>query len=499
MSETPATPAPTSGYRVPLARTRPDGSSPYGRVPRAAANPRRSSNWDLLGIVLILVALLVFGYGEWISGKHTGMGIIVAPILTILSLAALNRSVKAERSFDLRGLLLTSIGLRLLFSYPRFLGAADALTYNQQGARLAESFRKLEFVHVDVGPAAPVPGTGSLRYIAGLGHLVTGSNFFGTTMLFTFLGFWGSWFLYRAFLVGLPDADRRRYARFVMLWPSLLYWPSSIGKDSWMLVTIALAALGAAKILTRGRGGWILLLIGLAGASLVRPHVSLLVFVAVLVAFLVGRRNTRAMPGTISLSGITKAVGIVVLLVGGALLAPATAHFLKINDLSTGAVTTALAHTQAQTGEGNSAFHAINPNSPIGYPMAAFTVLFRPLPGEVRSAAGLLASAEAAALLLLVVVGWRRLLGAFHRLRSEAYVTFALAYIAMFAYAFSAIANFGILARERVQVLPFLFVPLSLPKWRRPTTDGGAGSSHDRTDRSSRTRGIDRLASLRRS
>ena len=29
----------------------------------------------------------------------------------------------------------------------------------------------------------------------------------------------------------------------------------------------------------------------------------------------------------------------------------------------------------------------------------------------------------------------------------------------MFGYAFSAIANFGILTRERVQVLPFLFVP----------------------------------------
>ncbi len=467
MTEPPAAPAPTSGYRVPLARPRPAGStSPIGRRTRPAPT-RRSSNWDLLGIVLILVALLVFAYGEWIKGKHTGMGIILAPILTIVSLALLNRSVKAEKSFDLRGLLLTSIGLRLLFSYPRFLNPADAAVYNTEGARLALSFRKLEFVHVDVGSGAPVPGTGSLRYLAGLGHLVTGSNFFGTTMLFTFLAFWGSWFLYRAFVVGLPDGDRRRYARFVMLWPSVLYWPASIGKDSWMLVTIALAALGAAKILTRGRGGWILLLIGLGGAALVRPHVSLLVFVAVLVAFLVGRRNTRAMPGTISLSGITKAIGIVVLLVGGALLAPATAHFLKINDLSTSSLSTALNQTQAQTNQGNSAYHAINPNSPIGYPEAVFTVLFRPLPGEVRSLTGLVTSAEAAALLLLVVVGWRRLWGALHRLRSEAYVTFALAYLAMFAYAFSAIANFGILTRERVQVLPFLFVPLCLPKWHR--------------------------------
>ena len=469
MTEPPAA-APSSGYRVPLARPRPGTSTGTGvaRGRRTIEVPaRRSSNWDLLGIVLILLALLVFGYGEWVAGRHTAMGIVIAPILTVVSLAALNRHVRAERGFDLRGLLLTSIGLRLLFSYPRFLSAADAAVYDAEGARLALNFRKLEFVHVDVGAGAPVPGTGSLRYLAGLGHLFTGSNFFGTTMIFTFIGFWGSWFLYRAFVAALPDGDRRRYARFVMLWPSLLYWPSSIGKDSWMLVTIALAALGAAKILTRGRAGWVLLVIGLGGAALVRPHVALLVFVAVLVAYLVGRRNTRNIPGTISLSGITKAIGIVVLLVGGALLAPATAHFLKVEDLSTNSLSTALSTTQAQTNQGNSAYHAVNPNSPIGYPEAAFTVLFRPLPGEVRSASGLVASAEGAALLILVIAGWRRMVGALTRLRSEAYVTFCLAYLAMFAYVFSAIANFGILTRERVQVLPFLFVLLCLPKWHR--------------------------------
>ena len=64
------------------------------------------------------------------------------------------------------------------------------MVYNNEGARLALSFRKLDFVHVDVGSGAPVPGTGSLRYLAGLGHLFTDSNFFGTTMIFTFVAFW---------------------------------------------------------------------------------------------------------------------------------------------------------------------------------------------------------------------------------------------------------------------------------------------------------------------
>ena len=52
-----------------------------------------------------------------------------------------------------------------------------------------------------------MPGTGSLRYITGLAHLFTDSNFFGTTMIFTFLAFWGSWFLYRAFVIAVPDGQ----------------------------------------------------------------------------------------------------------------------------------------------------------------------------------------------------------------------------------------------------------------------------------------------------
>jgi hypothetical protein len=472
MTESPATPA-ASGYRVPLARPK------TARRTVATTDPT-SSIWQILGIVLVVGALILYALGQWVLNHPTGMGLIVAPILTIVSMALLARPIKAERSFDLRGLLLTSIGLRLLFAYPRFSGAADARVYNTEGARLAQSFRGLDFVHVDVGAGAPVPGTGSLRYITGLVHLLTDSNFFGSTIVFTFVAFWASWFFYRAFVIAVPSGNRLRYGRFVMLWPSIAYWPSSIGKDSWMFITIALAALGAAKMLTRGRGAYLLIALGLTGASLVRPHVALLMFAAILVAFLVGRRDHRAMPGTISLGGITKAFGIVILLVGGSLLAPATARFLNINDLSTTGVTTALSDTQAQTSEGNSAFKPVNPNSPIGYPEAVFTVLFRPLPGELTNASGLAASLESAALLLLALVGWRRILGAMHRLRSEAYLTLALAYVAMFGYAFSAIANFGILTRERVQVLPFLFVPLSLPKWHREPAEHRAGGRRDR-------------------
>jgi hypothetical protein len=430
-----------------------------------------SSGWGLLGLLLILTALALYALGEWVWNRPTGIGLIVAPVIIAAVFFTLRRKVALETRFDLGGLLLTSLGLRLMLAYPRFGSATDAVVYNREGARLADSFRSLNFTNVDVGAAAGVPGTGSLRYIAGLVHLTTGSSFFGTTLVFGLMAFAGSWLFYRAFQVAVPDGDHYRYAKLIFLWPSLLYWPSSIGKDSWMLLTIAIASLGTARLLTRSRGGYVLILLGLVGSALVRPHVTLLVFVAIGIAFIIGRRDTHRIPGQVSLAGVTKVIGIVVLLVAGSLLAPATARFLKLDDLSGDSVSNAIEATQLQTGEGGSAFAPSDPNSPIGYPIAVVTVLFRPLPGEVSSAQGLFSGAEGGVLVLITALSWRRIWGAATRLRRQPYITYAAAYLAMFAYAFAAIANFGILARERVQLIPLFFVLLAVPPARRGTVD----------------------------
>jgi hypothetical protein len=57
----------------------------------------------------------------------------------------------------------------------------------------------------------------------------------------------------------------------------------------------------------------------------------------------------------------------------------------------------------------------------------------------------------------------------------------AIAYVLMFVFAFGTVANFGILARQRVQLLPFVFALLAAPAVaagarirtrRRPVTGG---------------------------
>ena len=67
------------------------------------------------------------------------------------------------------------------------------------------------------------------------------------------------------------------------------------------------------------------------------------------------------------------------------------------------------------------------------------------------------------ALLALIALSWRRLRQLPRALLRMPYVTFAATYVVVFVYAFSVIGNFGILARQRTQMLPFLFVLLALP------------------------------------
>ena len=126
------------------------------------------------------------------------------------------------------GIAATGLALRFFASFYRMAHGFDAYVYDREGNRIAEAFRHFRF---DVDPEAPVPGTGAMRIISGVVSVFTGSNLTAKFLVFAWLGFLGCYLLYRAFETALPNADHHRYALLIFLWPSLLFWPSSVGKD----------------------------------------------------------------------------------------------------------------------------------------------------------------------------------------------------------------------------------------------------------------------------
>ena len=414
--------------------------------------------WSFVAIFAFLICIAMYAW-LWIAGgRPVGWALLLIPVLVAVSAPLFARAARTERRFDLGGLLAVGLLLRFVASYYRFDHAVDASAYHNVGVRLADSFRELNF-GADTGAA--VPGTGTLRYISGLVHVLSGSDKFGAFLIFSWIGFVGCYLLYRAFVTAVPDGDRHRYALLLFLWPSLALWPSSIGKESVMLFSLGLTALGAARLFTRRGGGYTLGLAGIILTYLVRPHVAMIMLIAIVVALVVGRglaRPTRALtPGSIA-----KAGAILVLLVAMSVFASRTADFLGIENLHPGSTQQQFDKTRTNTNEGGSRFSAADAASPLGYPQAAVTILFRPFLFEATGSDQLATALEALGLLLLTILSWRRLLSVPSRLRAQSYVALSLAFVLVFFFVFAVISNFGILARERTMVLPFVFVLLSV-------------------------------------
>ena len=65
--------------------------------------------------------------------------------------------------------------------------------------------------------------------------------------------------------------------------------------------------------------------------------------------------------------------------------------------------------------------------------------------------------------LALCAVSWKRLRNVPSMALRRPYVLFCLVYTGIFAFAWSSFANLGALARQRVQVWPFVLLLLALP------------------------------------
>ena len=457
---------------------RPTVHRAYGAFPPRVATgppdaPQRSTSWHPAAVVLCFLLMFVMMF-LWITNPvrfAIGAGLLVAPLLLLLALPLCARATRLRENFDIGGLMLASLALRFIVVLDRYRFRQDAGVYHQAGSALAELFRSLQF---DVDSGAPMPGTGGMRYLTGLVEVVTNNNEYATFLVFTWLAFVGCYLLYEAFATAMPDGDHRRFALLVFFWPTLVYWPSSISKDGWIIFSIGLASLGVAKVLTRRRGGYVLFLIGSLLCSVVRPHVSILALVSFGVALLLARRpGPDAGTRSVTPSGIAKVAGFVALIAIGALLASQLGDFLDARDLT---VDSAITTNINKTSQGNGAFEPANPENPLGYARASVNILFRPFPFEARGSEQLLTAAEAVALFGLCVVSWRRLASVPFRLRRDPYAAYALSMVLMFIFVLGTIGNFGILARQRSQVVPFLFVLLCVsapaPKNKHERTSG---------------------------
>ena len=426
-------------------------------------------------------ALWMSAAGAYILAMSLGMrslsydiwgALVIGPILGTLTLPLLRKSVARDDPTMVAlisgAFVAKMIGgcLRYFLTFRLYGENVDAIGYHGGGSRLALAFWEGNFDQVYAEEVPDLMGTEFVRLTTGLLYIVTGPTMLGGFLIYSLLSFWGLYFFYRALRTAYPEANYRRYAWLLFFLPSLLYWPSSIGKEAWMIFTIGLATYGVAMVLKHNTLGYPVAGFGFVGTAMVRPHVTAFIFASLFFAYMLRRKSWRD-----SKSGpFGKVLGIGVLLVAGGVVLSSAASFFEVDGANSQSVTTVLERTETQSGQGGSQFEGTRPFKPQEFPTAMMAVLFRPYLWEAGQPQMMVAALEGTFLLGVFMVSWRRLVRLPGLIFRVPYVSYCVAYIAMFVFAFSSIGNFGIMTRQRTQVFPFVLVLLCLPP---PRIDDG--------------------------
>lgn len=298
-----------------------------------------------------------------------------------------------------------------------------------------------------------VPGTGAIDLSAGwLYYFFRGPNRMAVAYVATGFASVGI-VMFWAATRDLIKAKRERYAAFVLLTPTTLFWSSSLSKEAPILFGIGALALGLRYLLS-GRQYPKAIAYGAIGAVstiYVRPHVTLAFFAGVTIAAVISRSSRTVGGGSSSRFALLAlaAVGLGVAFVQSGVLLGAE---------STGSVIDA-AYDRAEStaeGQGRSSYSQEPVRSPAQIPGAVTTVLLRPFPWEIRTFAQLLTTAEALALMSILGVAVSDHFTRKRRFEPNALVVASVIYVLLLSTAISSYGNFGLIARQRLQLWPFL-------------------------------------------
>jgi hypothetical protein len=419
-------------------------------------------------VVVAYVCALMYAFAR--ASAQVWGALLLAPVLITITAPMCKRAARQENDPRLARLLLVALVLKLMGACIRYAvafnvysGEADAKAYDKAGSLLAANFRA---GHLDFGVGA-IKDTHFIEVVTGVVYTIIGHTQLGGFFVFSWFGFLGLFFFYRAFALAVPHGDHRRFALLLFFMPSLLFWSSSIGKDAWITFTLGAVAYGAARAFERRPFGFVFLGLGLWGTEVCRPHMALLILAGLLPAYLLRRAPMFAeskRKQSLKILGAGALVVAIVVTIGG------VEQRFKVTSANSTTANQVLTTTQEQTTQGGSTFTPTRVHNPIQLPLAFVTVMFRPFPGEADTTQGIVSAFEGAFLMLVGLRSLRRLRGIPRELIKTPYVMFALIYVLVFVYAFSTIGNFGILVRQRVQVYPLFFVLLALPRPTRELT-----------------------------
>jgi hypothetical protein len=263
------------------------------------------------------------------------------------------------------------------------------------------------------------------------------------------VGLVGVWIFYRGAVLFLGREDLR-ILLVLGLTPSILFWSSILGKDPIVMFGVAIYAYGAVALSKRRQVKYLLLVaFGIVIASIIRVWLAPIMALplTVLLLYTYGSFITRILWG---------AAGATLTLM---LLQPLMVSFkaATAKELIEAAVHSGSGFEGGGSAQGLKVVMGGWGDLIRFAPWGSFSALFRPLPGEVMNAFGLMSGLEDLVLLCLLAralgrTRWRDL--------NDPVILGAVTLLVMWSFVYGLISshNMGSAVRYRLQVLPVLIL-----------------------------------------
>lgn len=337
-----------------------------------------------------------------------------------------------------------------------YSGVGDAKMYFETARIYADQIRSLDFGFV-LGEGTISGKWWGTQFICSVTSFVvflTGESFQAGFLVFALLSFLGLVLCVRAYGTAFGRQAELNFARWVWLWPSLCFWPSSIGKDALMVLGVGLASYG--YVGTGAARRWVTLAAGIALCAAIRPHVAAVIAGSVLAAESASRgsfTNVRRV------TGVLLAAGLAIYSIRAGL------NQMGLGDADLDGLQEQFDFRAGQTEQGGSRIAIASGWSAV--PTAIVTILARPFPWEARGIA-ILSAAEMTIFWGIALVQWRRIWPFIKAWRDSAFTRFAAPLTFGIALMYGlAFANLGIIARQRSIILPFMLSLLAAIKLTR--------------------------------
>lgn len=303
-------------------------------------------------------------------------------------------------------------------------------------------------------------GTSGVITISSVLLRILGGSWFAVFLAGSLFGYIGAIFLVKAIFCVRPDANVF-YAYAVVLYPSVLYWSSSFGKEAFSLFAIGLATFSIARATAKTsstrsstdhlkpKSAGITFLLSVFISWAVRPQVSVLIIVATVAAYLLFsnlKSRVRALSVGAMICGI---LGAFVLWRAGVI----SDSFGIFEDMTTRLDRTSIG--DAQIGSGRREGLA-------GLLVGIFTALTRPFPWE-GGIGGLGSSLDIPLMFIAVVQIWkakRKFANA--STNAARTIIFSLIIIAVLFVPLASYGNLGLLVRMRSLIIGPLIVVLAI-------------------------------------